>query len=55
MTDRRRAMSLIFDGAHRFIHPNAMRLDKEAASSALAGRFERILSIVLRALRTGRT
>ncbi len=55
MTDRRRAMALIFDAAHRFIHPVAMQLDKDVASSALASRFERILTIVLRALRTGRS
>jgi len=54
MTDRRRAMSLIFDAAHRFIHPVALRLDKDAASGAVATRFETVLAITLRALRTGR-
>jgi AcrR family transcriptional regulator len=54
MTDRRRALSLIFDAAHRFIHPLAMRLDAEAASAALEDRFERIVAMVLRALRSGR-
>jgi AcrR family transcriptional regulator len=54
MTDRRRALSLIFDAAHRFIHPLAMRLDVEAASAALEDRFERIVALVLRALRSGR-
>lgn len=55
MTDRRRALSLIFDAAHRFIHPIALRLDKDAAASPLAARFETVVSLVLRALRTGRT
>ena len=54
MTDRRRAMSLIFDAAHRFIHPVALRLDREAARGALAARFETIVAVVLRTLRTGR-
>jgi AcrR family transcriptional regulator len=54
MADRRRAMSLIFDAAHRFIHPVALRLDKDAAGAALAARFETIIAVTLRALRTGR-
>ena len=55
MADRRRALSLIFDAAHRFIHPVALKLDKDAPAAPLAGRFEKIVSMVLRALRTGRT
>jgi AcrR family transcriptional regulator len=55
MTDRRRAMSLIFDAAHRFIHPVALRLDREASAHAVATRFEAVLAMTLRALRTGRT
>ena len=54
VTDRRRALSLIFDAAHRFIHPLALRLDAEAAGAALEDRFERIIAMVLRALRSGR-
>ncbi len=54
MTDRRRAMSLIFDGAHRFIHPIALRLDKDVAGAALATRFETIVAVTLRTLKTGR-
>ena len=54
MTDRRRAMSLIFDAAHRFIHPVALRLDRDSAPQAVATRFETVLAITLRALRTGR-
>ena len=55
MTDRRRALSLVFDASHRFIHPVALRLDREIPAGALAQRFERIVSMTLRALRTGRT
>jgi AcrR family transcriptional regulator len=54
MADRRRALSLIFDAAHRFIHPLAMRVDVETAAAALEARFERIIALVLRALRSGR-
>jgi len=54
MADRRRAMSLIFDAAHRFIHPVALRLDRDASAHAVATRFETVLAITLRALRTGR-
>jgi AcrR family transcriptional regulator len=54
MTDRRRAMSLIFDAAHRFIHPVALRLDSDASAGAVASRFEAVLAMTLRALRTGR-
>ena len=54
MTDRRRAMSLIFDASHRFIHPLSLRLDRDIAASAVATRFDAVVAIVLRALRTGR-
>ena len=54
MTDRRRAMALIFDAAHRFIHPIALKLDKDAAAAALAARCETVVAMALRMLRTGR-
>ena len=54
MTDRRRAMSLIFDAAHRFIHPVALRLDRDASADAVAARFETVLAMTLRTLRAGR-
>jgi AcrR family transcriptional regulator len=52
--DRRRALSLIYDATHRFIHPLSLRLDRLAPAAALASRFETVLSLVLRALKTGR-
>jgi AcrR family transcriptional regulator len=55
MADRRRALALVFDASHRFIHPLAMQFDRETPAAALAQRFERIVSMTLRALRTGRT
>jgi AcrR family transcriptional regulator len=54
MTDRRRAMSLIFDSGHRFIHPVALRLDTGAPPRSVEIRFETVLAMALRALRTGR-
>jgi AcrR family transcriptional regulator len=54
MTDRRRALSLVFDAAHRFIHPLAVRLDAQTPSAALETRFERIIALALRALQSGR-
>jgi AcrR family transcriptional regulator len=54
MTDRRRALALVFDASHRFLHPVALRLDRDAPAAALAQRFERIVSMTLRALRSGR-
>jgi len=54
MSDRRRALSLIFDAAHRFIHPLALRLDADTPGPALEARFERVIDLVLRALRAGR-
>ncbi|MDE3177465.1 MAG: TetR family transcriptional regulator [Pseudomonadota bacterium] len=55
MADRRRALALVFDASHRFIHPLALRLDRAAPAAALAQRFERVVAMTLRALRTGRT
>lgn len=55
MADRRRALALVFDASHRFIHPVALKLDRDTPAPALAQRFERIVSMTLRALRTGRT
>jgi AcrR family transcriptional regulator len=54
MSDRRRALALVFDAAHRFIHPIAVRLDAQTQAAALEARFERIIALALRALRSGR-
>lgn len=54
MVDRRKAMALIFDASHRFIHPVAMKLDRPSPAAALSARFETVITLVLRALRTGR-
>jgi AcrR family transcriptional regulator len=48
--DLRRATSLIFDGLHRFIHPVAVKLDRDTPREQIDSRFERITRVVLRAL-----
>ncbi|HEY8580162.1 MAG TPA: TetR/AcrR family transcriptional regulator [Beijerinckiaceae bacterium] len=48
--DQRRAMALIFDGLHRFIHPVSVRLDRDAPREQMDARFERLTRVVLRAL-----
>ena len=52
--ERRHGMALIFDAAHRFIHPFAIKLDEQMGSADLEQRFERLLQPMLRALRSGR-
>jgi len=47
-------MALIFDAAHRFIHPIALKLDKDAAAAALSARCETVVAMALRTLRIGR-
>ena len=52
--DQRRALALIFDTLFRFLHPVAVRLDKEIRRERLATRFDRVLQLSLRALVRGR-
>lgn len=52
--DQRRALALIYDGLHRFIHPISMEMDAEAARPGVQARMEGVLRLVLRALETGR-
>lgn len=49
-SDLRRATSLVFDGLHRFIHPVAVKLDREAPREQIDSRFERVTRVILRAL-----
>jgi len=50
--DQRRAVALVFDGLHRFLHPVSIRLDRDIPREQADARFERLTSIVLRALGT---
>ncbi|MGE3646193.1 MAG: TetR/AcrR family transcriptional regulator [Beijerinckiaceae bacterium] len=52
--DQRRALALIFDSLFRFIHPVAVRLDKEARGDQISNRFDRVLQQTLRTLVQGR-
>ena len=48
--DLRRATALVFDALHRFIHPVAVRLDRDVPREQIDARFERVTRVVLRAL-----
>ena len=54
MRDQRRAASLVFDALNRFTHPCAMVLDKDVPRAALDQRFETMVRLAVRALRSGR-
>ena len=51
--DLRRAVAIVFDVAHRFIHPVSVRLDAATPRAQLDARFERISRLVRRALTSG--
>ena len=53
--DLQRALALVFDVAHRFVHPAAVMLDAKTARSALNTRAGRVTRLVLQELRGGRS
>lgn len=53
-TDLQRALALVFDVAHRFVHPAAVILDARTARSALNTRAGRVTRMLLQELRAGR-
>jgi hypothetical protein len=53
MQDRRRAMALVFDLAHRFIQPVAIALDKSVSAAELEFRAGRVIAIIQRTLTFG--
>lgn len=53
MSDRRRAMALIFDLAHRFIQPVSIALDKSVSAAELAFRAGRVTAVIQRSLTFG--
>jgi len=53
--DRSRAIAFVFDAAYRFIHPVAIRLDRNAPPQNLALRRDTILTTLVRALASPRT
>jgi AcrR family transcriptional regulator len=50
--EQRRAVALVFDGLHRFLSPTAIKLERDVPREQFDGRFERLTSVVLRALTT---
>lgn len=52
--DLPRALALVFDVAHRFIHPAAIALDAKTARTAFNIRAGRVTHLVLQELRAGR-
>jgi AcrR family transcriptional regulator len=50
MTDRRRAMALVFDLAHRFIQPISIALDRSIPTADLAFRASRAFAAIQRSL-----
>ena len=51
--DRRRAMALVFDLAHRFIQPVSIALDRHVPAGDLESRAARTIGVIQRALTTG--
>jgi len=54
MADHRRALGLVFDAMHRFIHPVPIRMDGDIPRSAIDMRVERLIRMVLRTIVSGR-
>lgn len=52
--DHRRALALIFDAMHRFIHPVPVQMDGDIPRAVLDQRFERLNRLVVRAIVSGR-
>ena len=52
--DPKRALALIFDTMHRFIHPVPVKMDSEVPRATLESRAARVTDLVLRALTGGR-
>jgi AcrR family transcriptional regulator len=51
--DRRRAMALVFDLAHRFIQPVSIALDKGVSSAEMEFRAGRVIAVIQRSLTFG--
>lgn len=52
--DQRRAVAFVFDALHRFIHPVAVGLDRDAPAASMEQRRERVTRAVARNLAAGR-
>ena len=54
ITDQKRAMALVFDMTHRFLQPAAILADTALPRAAMQARFDWVMRLLLRALRSGR-
>ena len=54
VADARRGVAFVFDALHRFIHPVAVGLDRDAPNAAIQQRLDRVMRVVARALTSGR-
>jgi AcrR family transcriptional regulator len=52
--DTQRALALVFDALHRFLHPVSVRLDSHIPTAQMDARFAVMMRLVLRGLATGR-
>jgi len=53
--DQRRALALVFDSLHRFIHPIPVQMDSEVPRAQYDARFERVVRLVIGGLTRGRS
>jgi AcrR family transcriptional regulator len=53
MSDRRRAMALVFDLAHRFIQPVSIALDKGVSGAEMEARASRVIAVIQRSVTFG--
>ncbi len=51
--DRRRAMAMVFDLAHRFVHPVSIALDKDVSAADMDFRASRAIAVIQRSLTYG--
>jgi AcrR family transcriptional regulator len=51
--DKERAMALVIDATHRFVHPVSLEMDAEAPQSSVDQRLATLIKVVLRALASG--
>jgi AcrR family transcriptional regulator len=48
--EQRRTVALVFDGLHRFLSPTSIKLERDVPREQFDARFERLLTVVLRAM-----
>jgi AcrR family transcriptional regulator len=51
--DRERAMALVIDATHRFVHPVSLEMDADAPQSSVDLRLAALIKVVLRSLASG--